>query len=153
MQTGGLNQALFTAVSTSQYTQSNSNGTTWVDVDAVVLKLTVTPAFDSQAMISGNADLWTSTAGFNQDLGIFISGGAYGGGQLVAWKESGGFAGTFSPNAACVETVQPLAAGTTYIIKLQWKANRSGTSTIWIGAGNSPTFSPTRLTSLLVVSG
>jgi len=151
VQTGGLNQAVFTAVSTQQYSLANSNGTTWMDIDATLLKSTVTPGYNCQAIISGNADLWTATAGFNQDIGIFISGGAYGAGQIVAWKESGGFAGTFSPNAAFVQTVQPLAAGTTYTIKLQWKTNKPGTSAIFIGAGGGP-FSPTRLTTLLMVS-
>src|SRR5205807_5476415 len=112
----------------------------------------ITPAFNSQARLSANADMWTANAGFNQDLGIFISGGAYGTGQIVAWKESGGFAGTYSPNAAFVETLQPLAAGTAYTIKVRWKTNHGGSSTIVIGAGASAPFSPTRLTAQLVVS-
>jgi hypothetical protein len=156
---GGLNNALFTAVSTQQYTLANSNGLIWVDLDATNLKLAITPSFTCHAILSGNSDLWTSSAGFNQDLGITISGGAYPtvAGQPEAWKESGGFAGTFSPNAASVETVRPLVAGTTYIIKLQWKANKNAPgATIWAGAGPIPmgssTFSPTRLTALLIVS-
>jgi|GEM_PF-2584269 len=152
MQFGGLNNALFTAVSTSQYTLTNSDGSVWHDVDATNLSLIITPGFNCQAILTANADLWTSVAGFNQDIGIAISGGAYGAGQLVAWKESGGSAGTFSPNAAFVETVKPLVGGIAYTIKLQWKANKPGSSTIWIGAGSTPTFSPTRLTALLVVS-
>jgi hypothetical protein len=156
---GGLGNALFTAVSTQQYTLTNSDGVSWADMDSTSttpLLLTITPAFNCQAILSGNADLWTSVAAFNQDIAIVISGGAYGTGQVVAWKESGGFAGTFSPNAAFVQTVQPLAAGSAYTIKLQWKANRAGSSTIWAGAGPIPagssTFSPTRLTASLVVS-
>ena len=41
---------------------------------------------------------------FNQDIGISVIGGVYPttAGQPEAWKESGGFAGTFSPNAAFV---------------------------------------------------
>ena len=159
LQSGGLNNALFTAVSTSQYTLASSDGSTWHDVNATNLSLTITPSFNCQAILSGNSDLWTSTAGFNQDLGILISGGAYPtvAGQPEAWKESGGFAGTFSPNAAFVETVKPLVAGTTYTIKLQWKANKNAPgATIWAGAGPIPlgssTFSPTRLTALLIVS-
>jgi hypothetical protein len=35
-------------------------------------------------------------------------------GHIVAWKESGGFAGTYSPNAAFVQTVFHMMAGTTY---------------------------------------
>ena len=78
-----------------------------------------------------------------------VSGGAYGtGGQVVAWKESGGFAGTFSPNAAFVQTVLPLAGSTTYTIRLVWKANHATSGTIYAaaGAGPPPYFSPTRLT-------
>src|SRR5947209_4880848 len=65
---------------------------------------------DSYAVLSGNADLWTSVAGYNQDLGISVSGTGQSvyptrAGQPEAWKESGGFAGTFSPNAAFVQTV------------------------------------------------
>jgi hypothetical protein len=51
--------------------------------------------------LSGNVDLWTANAGVNQDVGLMVSGVAYGtGGQVVVWKESGGFAGTFSSKAA-----------------------------------------------------
>jgi hypothetical protein len=153
--TNANTRALFTAVSTQQYTLTNSDGVTWVDMDStstIPLLLTITPAFNCQAILSGNSDLWTSVAAFNQDIAIVIGGGAYGTGQVVAWKERGGFAGTFSPNAAFVQTVQPLAAGTAYTIKLQWKANRAGSSTIWAGAGPAAPFSPTRLTVLLIVS-
>jgi hypothetical protein len=153
--TNPATRVLFTAVSSQQYTLTNSDGVTWADMDstsATPLLLTITPAFNCQAILSGNSDLWTSVAAFNQDIAIVISGGAYGTGQVVAWKESGGFAGTFSPNAAFVQTVQPLAAGTAYTIKLQWKANRAGSSTIWAGAGPAAPFSPTRLTVLLIVS-
>src|SRR5207244_12418796 len=60
-------------------------------------------------------------------------------GNIVAWKESGGFAGTFSPNAAMVQTAFPMTAGTTYHRKLQWKANKNAPSaTIWAGAGAWP---------------
>ena len=64
-----------------------------------------------------------------------VSGGAYGTGTLVAWKESGGFAGTFSPNAAFVTTDLHLQAGVTYTVWVVWKANRAGPSNIYAGAG------------------
>jgi hypothetical protein len=103
------------------------------------------------AILSGNSDLWTSSAGYNQDIGLWISGGSYGSGQVVAWKESGGFAGTFSPNAAYVHTVLPLQSGTTYTVKLVWKSNKADPGTIWAGAGPiSGNFSPTRLTAELL---
>jgi hypothetical protein len=134
-------------VSTQQYSSINSNGSTWVELDAAHL---VTTAFASSSaesvVVSGNADLWTANAGYNQDLGIFVSvNGATP--VLVAWKESGGFAGTFSPNAAFVQAVYPMAAGNSYIFSLWWKANKPVNGTIFVGAGPiGSAFSPTRLT-------
>src|SRR5204862_7433036 len=88
------------------------------------------------------------TSGYNQDLGIAVWGGAYPtvAGQPEAWKESGGSAGTFSPNAAAVQTAIPVVAGTTYVLRLQLKANRADPYAIVVGAGPiSGSFSPTRL--------
>jgi len=144
------------AVSDRQYSLANNNGSTWVDMDSAYLVVAVTPLVDSQALISANADLWTANAGINQDIGVAISGGAYPtvAGQPEAWKESGGFAGTFSPNAAFVQTVRLLQAGTAYTIKIQWKTNKSAAgATIFAGAGPiGPDFSPTRLSVQLVPS-
>ena len=137
---------VYDAVSTQQYWRSGSTGADWTPVDSTNLQTTVTPAADSLWMLSGNIDLWTATATVNQDVAIFVSGGAYGTGTMVAWKESGGFAGTFSPNAAFVHTVLPLAGGTTYTITLEWKANKSTGGTIYAAAGGGP-YSPTRLTA------
>jgi uncharacterized protein YfaP (DUF2135 family) len=95
------------------------------------------------AILSGNADLFTSRAGFNQDLGIDVNG------TIAGWKESGGFAGTFSPNAAYVQTAVQLSAGTAYTIKLRWKTNvPAPLATIYAGAGGGP-YSPTRITAEL----
>jgi hypothetical protein len=128
------------AISTQQYTLTNSNGATWTDMDSTNLSLTMTPAANSTAVIGANSDLFTANAGYNQDIAITING------TVVAWKESGGFAGTFSPNAAYVQTVQSLTAGTTYTIKLQWKTNKAAAGTIYAGAGPiSGNFSPTSL--------
>jgi hypothetical protein len=139
--------ALRDAASNQQYRKASSTGSDWTAIDATNLKLTITPSAASLYILSGNADLWTATAGINQDLGIMISGGAFGTGTLVAWKESGGFAGTFSPNAAFVQTVLPLAATTTYTVTLVWKANHATAATIYAAAGLGPLFSPTRLTA------
>ena len=142
------------SLSTGQYTLTGSDGAQWVDIDAARLSLMVTPATDSMALISGNADLWTASAGVNQDLGIAVTGGAYPthNGQPEAWKESGGFAGTFSPNAAFVQGVVPMRAGMTYVVKLQWKSNKPAAgATIVVGAGPiGADFSPTRLTVQLL---
>jgi hypothetical protein len=139
------------AVSWQQYRMVGSDGATWKPVDASALSLSLTPAADSNAILSGNADLWTATVGVNQDLGMLVNGGSYGSGQVVAWKESGGFGGTFSPNAAFVQTVIPLKGGTAYTATLVWKANHATTGTLFIAAGaRPPAFSPTRLTAELV---
>ncbi len=134
-----------------QYNKAGSTGADWTPIDATGLKLTFTTASPSLWILSANADLWTATAGVNQDIGIFVSGGAYGTGTLVAWKESGGFAGTFSPNAAFVQTVIPLAMGPTYTITLEWKANKATGGTIYAAAGGgpAPNSSPTRITAQL----
>ena len=74
-------------------------------------------------------------------------------GGLVAWKESGGIAGSYSPNAAFVQTVVPITAATAYQVQLKWKTNRQTYSgaTIFNGAGPiGPNFSPTRLTVQLI---
>jgi len=142
------------AVSDRQYSLANNDGSAWVDMDSSYLVAVVTPIVDSQALISANADLWTANAGVNQDIGVAISGGAYPttAGQPEAWKESGGYAGTFSPNAADVQTVRLLRASTAYTIKVQWKTNKSVVgATIFAGAGPiGPDFSPTRLSVQLV---
>jgi len=153
LQSGGMNNALFTAVSTQQYPLV-SDGVTWIDMDPTNLKLTITPAYNCQAIFTASADLFTTAAGYNQDIGIAVAGGAYPttAGQPEGWKESGGFAGTFSPNAAHVDTIVPLAAGIAYTIKIVWKANKpSGGHAIYAGAGPiGGKFSPTRLTAWLV---
>ena len=157
LQPAGMNQALFTTVSTSQYTLSGSNGVTWIDLDATNLKLTITPTFNCEAIINATADLWTSVAGYNQDIGIAIAGGAYPttAGQPEGWKESGGYAGTFSPNAAYVEAVAPMNAGVTYTVKVVWKTNKPAGGAVTIAAGAGPIggkFSPTRLSARLVAT-
>jgi hypothetical protein len=145
LQFGGLGQSLFSAVTNQQYHLTGSDGTSWVDMDASNLKLVITPKFNCVAILTANSDLWTSTAGLNQDLGISVNGAS------PSWKESGGSAG-FSPNAAFAQTLSPMSAGTAYTIKIQWKSNKpAGAGTIWAGAGNGP-YSPTRLTALLIVN-
>ena len=140
------------AISWKQYRLAGNNGSSWVPIDAGALRLTFTPSANANAILSGNADLWTSLAGVNQDLGIFVSGGSYGSGTLVGWKESGGNAGTFSPNAAFVQTVTPVMAATAYTVTLEWKANHATSGTIFTAAGLGPAFSPTRLTAELVAA-
>jgi hypothetical protein len=130
--------------STRQYSLTNSDGSTWQEVDGINLRLTCIPNANQSAMLTANADLWTANAGFNQDLGIFVSdnGGAD---SLLAWKESGGSAGTYSPNAAYVQHLFNFASGHTYVFKLKWKTNQPAPgAVIFAGAGNGP-YSPTSL--------
>ena len=74
--------------------------------------------------------------------------------KLLAWKESGGFGGTFSPNAAFGQTVFLMTAGHTYTFSLRWKTNHAASgagATILAGAGPiSGIFSPTSLDVELV---
>jgi hypothetical protein len=108
------------------------------------LNVTLSPADSGQAILGANADLWTTVSGYNQDIAIFVSDNS-GADQLLAWKESGGSAGTFSPNAAYVQDLFTVTAGHTYVFKLKWKTNRNAPGvTIVAGAGSAP-FSPTRL--------
>ena len=135
--------------SSSQYTLAATgfdSGTAWRNVDATGLSQSVTPSGTCQVLITGNADLWTANAGINQDIGIEVtpSGGST---TLVAWKESGGFAGTFSPNAAFVQGLYTMSAATTYTVTLVWRSNVSMATgdAIWIAAGSTGAFSPTTL--------
>jgi hypothetical protein len=135
-------------VSTLQYNLPNSDGAGWAPIDGTALKFTFAPGVTLYTYdFTGNVDLWTAKAGFNQDVGIFISGGQYGSGTLVAWKESGGFAGTFSPNAAYVDAVQHLQGGVSYTVWLAWKTNKPGGGSTIFAAAGSGTFSLTRVTA------
>jgi alpha-tubulin suppressor-like RCC1 family protein len=140
------------ARSTTQYTLPNSDSATWQPIDATNLSTTLSPSANATAVLGANADLFTGSAGYNQDIGIFVSdnGGAD---TLVAWKESGGFAGTFSPNAAFVKATYPMTGGHTYVCKLKWKTNKSAPgATIYAGAGNGP-YSPTSLVAETIATG
>jgi streptogramin lyase len=133
------------SVSTKQYTLPNSDGATWQTIDAASLSTTIGSNLDSTAVLGANADLWTANAGFNQDLGIFVSDNG-GPDTLVAWKESGGFAGTFSPNAAFVKAIYSMIGGHTYVFTLKWKTNvNAAGATIFAAAGNGPAYSQTSL--------
>jgi hypothetical protein len=143
----GAAPSWLTACSSHQYSLSKSDGSTWQDLDPTRLSLTFTPAADSYAVISGNTDLFTSASGYAQDIGVSVNG------TLNAWKESGGRAGTFSPNAAALQTVVQVTHGVGYTVRLQWKANVPDPYTIFAGAGPIiGAYSPTRLTVQLIPS-
>lgn len=133
--------------SSAQPHLNGSDGSTWQPIDASTLQFSMTPSSSGVAMLSANADLWTLTRGFNQDLGIAVNG------SVVAWKESGGPAG-FSPNAAFLQHVISVSAGTPYTVSLMWKTNRNAPGvSIAIGAGSTGNFSPTRLTAIVIPQG
>ena len=138
------------AASTRQYSLTASDGVTWTTMDAA-MQQTLTPAANQWALLEANADLWTARTGFNQDIGIFVStnGGAD---TLVGWKESGGYGGTFSPNAAFLQVPFAVSSGSTYVVKLKWKTNRDARptgATIYAGAGTAGPYSPTSLSARL----
>jgi len=138
-----------------QFFLTGGDGTTWRSMTATTAGTTVAPVTQSFtasatgiAAITGNADLWTWNAQYNQDLALKVSGGVYGAGTIVAWKESGGFAGTFSPNAALVEARVAVENGAAYTAELVWKANRPMPAGVAIsaGAGSPGAPSPTTIT-------
>lgn len=151
---GGLNKGVFTAETTTQPTLAGSDGTTWHAMTGIPT-ISFTPKFNCQAVVTLTSALWTDTAGFNQDIGVEVSGGAYPttSGQPETWTESGGF-GTFSPNGVASHTVLALAKGTTYTFTAVWKASKAGMTSsqkIWAGAGPiGGKFSPTRMTVRLL---
>src|SRR5207248_2483751 len=64
----------YSTVSSAQYHLSNSDGENWRFVDQSALSLTVRPPRDAMVLVTGNADLWTANAGYNQDIGLWTSG-------------------------------------------------------------------------------
>lgn len=153
VQPGGIDNAIFTAVTNNQYHLTGSDGVTWTEIDPA-LTLTINPTFAARALLFANIDLWTANPGYNQDIGIFVQVNA-GTDTLLAWKESGGFAGTFSPNAAFVHAVYgDFFVGTSYTIRLKWKTNKDArpNNTIYAAAGSgpAPNYSPTRLSCQLI---
>jgi len=159
--------ALFSAVTTNLLALYGSDGNTFVDMarDTAAgvpaggpdLVINITPAFNCLALLTGNADLYTTTSGQNQDIGIYVSPSSASQ-NIVAWKESGGSAGVNSPNAAFVQTIFPMVRGTTYNVRLKWKMNIASGGIIRAGAGPFPrsagltSVSPTRLTAQLIIN-
>ena len=131
---------------------STDNGGTWQKMDATNLQLTLSPSAATNYVLGVNADLFTNTAGYNQDVAIVVSGGTFGTGTVVTWKESGGIAGTYSPNAAYAFGDVALVGGTTYTVWVAWKTNRAAPGvTIYAGAGPiGSAFSPTWLTATVL---
>jgi hypothetical protein len=118
---------------------ANSDGATWQPMDAAtVLVGGAHSSVDCVMILSANSDLWTENWGYNQDLAIVETIGQDPTEHVLAWKESGGYAGAFSPNAAFVEAVVQISANVSYNFALRWKQNKSGPNTIHAGAGPWP---------------
>jgi hypothetical protein len=138
------------AVSNNQYHLASSDGSSWSAIDGSTLTITVNRTDNCLVTLTGNADLWTAVAGVNQDLGITVTPAdavAYPS-YLIGWKESGGYAGTFSPNAAAIEAMFAMPGGTSYTATLVWKTNKASAGATYAAAGQPP-YSPTRLTAVL----
>src|SRR5438093_7115284 len=73
--TGATAPNSLSACSSAQYSLTGSDGVAWHPIDNTNLSLSFTPSVNSFAILSGNADLWTAKAGFNQDIGLTVSGG------------------------------------------------------------------------------
>ena len=150
----GTSPLVLSAVSASSYSLPSSDGTTWNDMDVSKLQVAVSPPANQSVALRANADLFTDTAGYNQDIGIFVNIDGAATDTPLAWKESGGFAGIYSPNAAYVQALYNMTGpGHTYVFKLKWKTNKNAPGvTIYAGAGSGTSFPTRSATSLLVES-
>jgi hypothetical protein len=142
---------------TAQYHLTGSDGNTFTAMTAdpsIYVHTWVEVQVPCTVVLTANADLWTADAGYNQDLAIVeykFNDTPIDPPLVLAWKESGGYAGTNSPNAAYVQAVVQVLPGITDF-DLRWKANRAADqATIWAGAGPYPPdgdwlhYSPTSL--------
>lgn len=146
--------SVVSAVTTSSYSlgvRQPDGASTWYEVDPR-LRIQITAPAAGSLLLGANMDLWTAGRGYNQDLAIFSGSNCANQANLVSWKESGGFAGTLSPNAAFVEGSVPVTAGQANSFTLCWKANSvAPPGTVNGAAGTADTyFSPTRLTAEFV---
>jgi hypothetical protein len=127
--------------STQHYSLANSDGSTWQTI-AAGLTGSMTPSAQGTLLLGANVNLYTTTAGIGQDVGIFASDNG-GPEVLLAWKESAGSAAS-SPNAVYVQVTYPIQIGHQYLFKLKWKANRAVPgSVIHAGVGSGGAYSPT----------
>lgn len=130
------------AASTTQYSLSNSDGSTWTDIDSSTLAQTITPTTDVLAVITGTMDLF-AFGNINQDVAVTVVQGSTT--TVAGWTESGGQQSD-DPIASYVQSTFLMTHGVTYTVKLQWKSNvamQSG-QVMYDGAGTNP-YSPTTL--------
>lgn len=130
----------------SQYTTSS---TSWTLMDSTNLDTTFTPSSTGTALLTASADVFTTTAGTNQDLGICVAAAGTitagcANGTVVTWAENAG-ANTYMPIAALVQGTSAVTSGTTYTVGVVWRA--SSANAIDAGAGPS---SPHSFASVIV---
>ena len=145
---GAAQRSVWATSSSSNYQLSGNNGSTWVAMDGSRLSLLVTPSVTSTAMLTASADLFTSAANVNQDVGISVNGAT-----PLVWKEGGGRS-AYAPASVAAQTPYTMQKGMTYNVVLEWKTNvtQPSGSSIQAGAGAGPAFSPTTLTAVLTPS-
>jgi len=138
----------------------NSDGVTWVAMTGPSPgfvpgpTLTVTPLANCQAIIIANTSVFTDTTTYNQDVGIYVVGGAFPTTANVPeqWQESASV-GTFAPTALAVTKRLAFVGGTAYTITLRWKSNSHSpqlNSNLFAGAGDGTTY-PTRSRTTFIV--
>ena len=139
-------QAMLSTASVKRYTLTENDGLTWVPLDDF-LAILVTPAATGPAWLHGYANLLTTSYNLGKQLGIRVTGGAYGAGAVVAWQESGGTVLA----SVYVQGMIPLSASVAYTIELVWKCARAmiGDEQIIAGAGTVAPHSPCGLAVLL----
>jgi hypothetical protein len=135
---------LTTVASAQAQSLGGSNGADWTPLAPSELQVTEQPSVDTTATIGAAVNLWTGTAGYNPDVGVFVSedGGPP---QLVAWKETDGSAAD-EPDPAFVRATLPMSGGHIYRFLLQWKTNRPAFGvTIYASIASYGLDSPTTL--------
>jgi hypothetical protein len=142
-------------VSSGQYQYTTYGNSAWSLMDSTVTT-TFIPAVSSQAIIGASADVFTATAGTNQDVGVCLAQGSTvpnpcPPADVIAWQENGG-AATYKPIASYVQAEANVTAGQEYAAGLVWQTNQNTSSVIYAGAGSSAPYSPSSVVVQLFAS-
>jgi RHS repeat-associated protein/fimbrial isopeptide formation D2 family protein len=123
--------------------QPSFSGTSWRVKETSTIAA-FTPSAEFNAVIVGNADVFTTTEGVNQDVGLCLAAGTgvvsvpdpCPQSQVIAWQENGGYA-AYRPIAAGVRAHIVVTPGINYKVGLVVRTNQSS-GTANIGAGGNP---------------
>jgi putative transposase len=139
-------QAILATSSTRRYVLIENDGQTWIALDEA-LTLFLSPTATGSAWLHGYANLLTTNNNLGKQLGMRLSGGAYGEGAIVAWQESGGT--VLAPIS--VQATVLLTESVTYTLELVWKSARAMIKgeEIIAGAGTQTPYSPCGLVAML----